>query len=313
LLRHGLVRASFIPPRHQRELRELTRHRTNFVRERATLTNRVQKVLEGTNLKLAAVVANVLGASGRAMLAAIVAGEADPATLAELAQGRLRKKREQLEQALVGRVQPHHRFLLAELPAQIDGLDATIARFDAEIARRCVADEQEAVVQLLDTIPGVGRAMAELLVAEVGGDMGKFPTPAHLAAWAGVAPGNNESGGRQRSGKTRKGNAWLKTALVQAAHGAARMRGTALAARYRRIAGRRGAKRAIMAVAHRLLIIVYQVIASREPYRELGADYLDRQRPAATADHLLRRLRQLGVEVQVLASASVDATPIVAT
>ena len=313
MLRHGLVRASFIPPRHQRELRELTRHRTNFVRERATLTNRVQKVLEGTNLKLAAVVANVLGASGRAMLAAIVAGEADPATLAELAQGRLRKKREQLEQALVGRVQPHHRFLLAELPAQIDGLDATIARFDAEIARRCVADEQEAVVQLLDTIPGVGRSMAELLVAEVGGDMGKFPTPAHLAAWAGVAPGNNESGGRQRSGKTRKGNAWLKTALVQAAHGAARMRGTALAARYRRIAGRRGAKRAIMAVAHRLLIIVYQVIASREPYRELGADYLDRQRPAATADHLLRRLRQLGVEVQVLASASVDATPIVAT
>ena len=313
LLRHGLVRPSCIPPRHQRELRELTRHRTNFVRERATLTNRVQKVLEGTNLKLAAVVANVLGASGRAMLAAIVAGEADPATLAELAKGRLRKKREQLEQALVGRVQPHHRFLLAELLAQIDGLDETIARFDAEIARRCVADEQEAVVQLLDTIPGVGRAMAELLVAEVGVDMDKFPTPAHLAAWAGAAPGNNEGGGRQRSGKTRKGNAWLKTALVQAAHGAARMRGTSLAARYRRIAGRRGAKRAIMAVAHRLLIIVYQVIARREPYRELGADYLDHQRPAATADHLLRRLRQLGIEVQVLASPPAGDTPIVAT
>ncbi len=302
LLRHGLVRASFIPPRHQRELRELTRHRTNFVRERATLTNRVQKVLEGTNLKLASVVTNVLGVSGRAMLAAIVAGAADPATLAELAKGRLRKKREQLEQALAGRVQPHHRFLLAELLAQIDGLDETIARFDAEIARRCVADEQEAVVQLLDTIPGVGRAMAEVLVAEVGVDMSRFPTPAHLAAWAGVAPGNNESGGRQRSGKTRKGNAWLKTALVQAAHGAARAKGTALAARYRRVAGRRGAKRAIMAVAHRLLLIVYHVIARREPYRELGADYLDRQRPAATADRLLRRLRRLGVEVQVLPS-----------
>jgi len=188
--------------------------------------------------------------------------------------------------------------LLAELLAQIDGPDETIARFDAEIARRCVADEQEAVVQLLDTIPGVGRAMAELLVAEVGVDMCRFPTPAHLAAWAGVAPGKNESGGRQRSGKTRKGNTWLKTAL---------------AARYRRIAGRRGARRAIMAVAHRLLIIVYQVIARREPYRELGADYLDRQRPAATADHLLRRLRQLGVEMKVLASASANDTAIVAT
>ena len=166
---------------------------------------------------------------------------------------------------------------------------------------------------MLDTIPGIGRAMAELLVAEVGVDMRRFPTSAHLAAWAGVAPGNNESGGRQRAGKTRKGNAWLKTALVQAAHGAARAHGTALAARYRRIAGRRGAKRAIMAVAHRLLIIAYHVIMHRVPYRELGADYLDHQRSAATADQLLRRLRRLGVEVQVLASASADDTASVAT
>ncbi len=313
LLRHGLVRPSFIPPRHQRDLRELTRHRTTFVRERATLANRVQKVLEGTNLKLAAVVTNVLGVSGRAILAALLAGEEDVAVLADLAKGKLRKKRDELERALRGQLRPHHRFLLTALLAQIDGLDATIARFDAEIARLCTVNEEEQVVTLLDTIPGIGRAMAELLVAEVGIDMGRFPTPAHLAAWAGVAPGNNESGGRQRAGKTRKGNTWLKTALVQAAHGAARMQGTALAARYRRIAGRRGAKRAIMAVAHRLLIIVYHVIAHRVPYRELGADYLDHRRPAATADHLLRRLRQLGVEVQVLASASANATAIVAT
>jgi transposase len=313
LLRHGLVRPSFIPPRHQRDLRELTRHRTTFVRERATLANRVQKVLEGTNLKLAAVVTNVLGVSGRAILAALLAGEEDVAVLADLAKGKLRKKRDELERALRGQLRPHHRFLLAELLAQIDGLDATIARFDAEIARQCAANEEEEVVTLLDTIPGIGRAMAELLVAEVGVDMGRFPTPAHLAAWAGVAPGNNESGGRQRAGKTRKGNTWLKTALVQAAHGAARAHGTALAARYRRIAARRGAKRAIMAVAHRLLIIAYHVIAQREPYRELGAGYLDRQQPAALADRLLRRLRQLGVEVQVRASASTDATPIVAT
>lgn len=167
---------------------------------------------------------------------------------------------------VVGRVQPHHRFLLAELLAQIDGLDETIARFDAEIARRCVADEQEAVVQLLDTIPGVGRAMAELLVAEVGVDMDKFPTPAHLAAWAGVAPVNNESGGRQGAGKTRKGNAWLKTAL---------------AARYRRIAGRRGAKRAIMAVAHRLLIIVHRVSRLQLVVgRFTGTSYLSSSPPA---------------------------------
>jgi transposase len=252
-------------------------------------------------------------ASGRAILAALLAGEEDVTVLADLAKGKLRKKRDELERALRGQLRPLHRFLLAELLAQIDGLDATIARFDAAIARQCAANEEEEVVTLLDTIPGIGRAMAELLVAEVGVDMRRFPTSAHLAAWAGVAPGNNESGGRQRAGKTRKGNTWLKIALVQAAHGAARAQGTALAARYRRIAARRGAKRAIMAVAHRFLIIAYHVIAQREPYRELGADYLDRQQPAALADRLLRRLRQLGVEVQVLASASADATAIVAT
>ena len=301
LLRHGLVQPSFIPPRHQRELRELTRQRTNFVRGRATLVNRVQKVLESTNLKLTAVVSNVAGVSGRAILAALLDGEEDVTVLADLAKGKLRKKRDQLERALSGRLQPHHRFLLTELLTQIDGLDEAIARFDAEIAKRCAVNEAEDVVELLDTIPGIGRAMAELLVAEVGLDMRKFPTPAHLAAWAGVAPGSNESAGRQRSGRTRKGNAWLKTALVQAAHGAARMKGTALAAQYQRVAARRGAKRAIMAVAHRLLIIAYHVIARREPYRELGADYLERRRPAAAVDRLVRRLRQLGFEVTVSA------------
>ena len=306
LLRHGLVRPSFIPPREQRELRELTRQRTNFVRERATLVNRVQKVLEGTNLKLAAVVSNVVGASGRAILAALLGGEQDVAVLADLAKGKLRKKRDQLERALVGHLAPHHRFLLTELLAQIDGLDETIARFDAEIARRCAADDREALIELLDTIPGIGRAMAELLIAEIGVDMRRFPTPGHLAAWAGVAPGNNESGGRPRAARTRQGNAWLKTALVQAAHGAARMKGTALAAKYQRVAARRGAKRAIMAVAHRLLIIAYHVIARREPYRELGADYLERRRSPATVDRLVHRLRQLGVEVTVTSEVGSD-------
>jgi len=301
LLRHGLVEPSFIPPRHQRELRELTRQRTNFVRGRATLVNRVQKVLESTNLKITSVISNVAGTSGRAILAALLGGEEDVAVLADLAKGKLRKKRDQLRQALSGRLAPHHRFLLIELLAQIDGLDETIVRFDAEIARLCTVNAEEDVIALLDTIPGIGRAMAELLVAEIGVDMGKFPTADHLAAWAGVAPGSNESAGRQRSGRTRKGNAWLKTALVQAAHGAARMRGTALAAQYRRVAARRGARRAIMAVAHRLLIIAYHVIARREPYRELGPDYLEGRRPAAVVDRLVQQLRQLGVEVTVMA------------
>ena len=309
LLRHGLVEPSFIPPRHQRELRELARQRTNFVRGRATLVNRVQKVLESTNLKLTAVVSNIAGVSGRAILAALLDGEEDVAVLADLAKGKLRKKRDELERVLSGRLEPHHRFLLTELLAQIDGLDETIARFDAEIARLCAVNEEDEVVALLDTIPGIGRAMGELLVAEIGVDMTKFPTPAHLAAWAGVAPGSNESAGRQRSGRTRKGNAWLKTALVQAAHGAARMKGTALAAKYRRVAARRGAKRAIMAVAHRLLIIAYHVIARREPYRELGADYLERRRPVAVVDRLVQRLRQLGVEVSVTVDAPSGVPP----
>jgi transposase len=299
LLRHGLVRPSFIPPRHQRDLRDLTRHRTSFVRERAALVNRVQKVLEGANIKLAAVATDVMGASGRAMLAALVAGEGDARLLAALAKGKLRHKRAQLEQALAGRVRPHHRFLLAELLAQIDGLEETIARFDAQIQRACLANDEEAVVALLDTIPGVGRETAELLVAEIGTDMRRFPSADHLAAWAGLAPGNHESGGRQRSGRTRKGNRWLRAALIQAAHAAARTKRTALSARYQRLAARRGKKKAIVAVAHALLVLAYHIIRRREPYRELGADYLDRQRPAATAKRLVHRLRKLGFAVSL--------------
>lgn len=299
LLRHGLVRPRFIPPPHQRELRELTRHRTNFVRERATLSNRIQKVLESANRKLASVASDVLGVSGRAMLAAVAAGEEDAARLAALAKGRLRKKREALEQALSGRVRPHHRFLLTELLVQIDAIEETIARFDEQIALACATNDEEVVVELLDTIPGIARGTAELLVAEIGTDMGRFPSADHLASWAGLCPGNNESGGRQRSGRTRKGNAWLRAALVASAQAAVRTKGSYLAAQYHRIAARRGAKKAIIAVAHTLLTIAYHVIARREPYHELGADYFDRQKPAATAHRLVRRLRQLGFAVTI--------------
>ena len=226
LLRHGLLRASFIPPVGQREMREMTRHRSNFVRERATLVNRVQKVLESANIKLASVASDVMGVSGRAMLAALIEGHASPAEMADLAKGKLREKREQLVKALEGRVKPHHRFILTELLCQIDNLEEAVSHFDEQIQLLCVPFE--AAIALLDTIPGVARQTAEIIVSEIGIDMSRFPSAAHLAAWAGVAPGNNESAGKRRSGKTRKGNQALGVALNQAAHGAAHTKGTYL-------------------------------------------------------------------------------------
>jgi transposase len=299
LMRHGLVRPSFVPPRAQRDLRDLTRHRTNFVRERATLIHRVQKVLESTNIKLASVATDVLGLSGRSMLAAIAAGENDAGCLADLARGKLRTKRAELEAALTGRVRPHHRFLLTELLVQIEGTEETIARFDAQIAAMCEADETGDVVQLLDTIPGVGRATAELLVAEIGTDMSRFPTAGHLASWAGLCPGNNESAGKRRSGRTRQGNGWLRAAMVAAAQSAVRSCKTSFWAQYQRLKARRGVKRAILAVAHAMLVCAYHIIRRREPYRELGPDYYDRRQPAATARKLTRRLRNLGFDVAI--------------
>jgi transposase len=289
------LKASFIPPLGQRELRELTRHRTNFVRERATLVNRVQKTLESANIKLASVASNVVGVSGRAMLAALLTGQTDTAQMAELAKGRLRDKRDQLSKALEGRVKPHHQFVLTELLGQIDSLDETIARFDAEIEKYCRPFEE--AVALLDTIPGVARRSAEVIISEIGNDMSRFPTANHLAAWAGVAPGNNESAGKRYSGKTRKGDQALEVALIQAAHAASHTHNTYLAAQYHRLAARRGKKRAIVAVAHSILVIAYHLIQRKEPYRELGADYFDKRRPEATAKRLLMRLQKLGYDV----------------
>lgn len=297
LMQYGLLKASFIPPEGQRELRELTRYRSSFVRERANLVNRVQKVLESANIKLASVATDISGASGRAILAAIVADQASPEAMAELAKGRMREKREQLARALEGRVKAHHRFVLTELLAQIDSLDETIARFDQEIENYCRPFE-EAII-LLDTIPGVARETAEIIVSEIGIDMSHFPTPNHLASWAGVAPGNNESAGKRRSGKTTKGNKPLKTALTQAAQAASRTRATYLSAQYHRLAGRRGKKKAIMAVAHSILIIAYHIINRREAYRELGGDYFDKRRPEATIKRLVKRLEQFGYQVSL--------------
>jgi transposase len=301
LLQHGLLRASFIPPPVQRELRELTRHRSTFVRERATLVNRVQKVLESANIKLAAVATDVLGVSGRAMLQALIAGETEPTAMAELAKGRLRNKREQLSQALDGRVQAHHRFVLTELLGQIDSLEDTLARFNEQI--EVYRAPFAAAVELLDTIPGVGQETAEVIVAEMGADMSRFPTARHLAAWAGLAPGNHESAGKRRTGRTRKGNQALRQGLIQAAHAAAHTKGTYLAAQYHRLAARRGSKRAIVAVAHSMLVIAYCLLSRHEPYRELGGDYFDRLRPETTATRLLRRLENLGYKITLQAPA----------
>lgn len=297
LLQHGLLRASFVPPVAQRELRDLTRYRSTFIRERVNLVNRLQKLLEDANIKLASVASDVMGKSGRAMLAALLEGTTDPEQLAALAKGRLRAKREQLLKALAGRVKPHHRFVLTELLCQIDGLDETITHFDEQI--RVTSAPFEEAVGLLDTIPGLSRQSAETIVAEMGADMSRFPDADHLAAWAGVAPGNHESAGKRYSGKTRKGNKVLRTSLVQAAHAAVRVKNTYLAAQYHRLAGRRGKKRAIGAVAHSILVMAYHMLSRKEPYREAGADYFDRFQPQAVAQRLVRRLHQLGYEAEL--------------
>jgi transposase len=297
LLRHGLLKASFIPPVGQRELRELTRYRSTFVKERATLINRVQKVLESANIKLASVASDVMGVSGRAILEALIEGQATPEVMAGLAKGKLREKREYLVQALGGRVKAHHRFVLAELLCQIDSLDETITRFDQEIEAYCRPFE-EAVV-LLDTIPGVARRTAEIIVSEIGTDMSRFPTADHLSSWAGVAPGSNESAGKRRSGKTRQGDKPLGVALNQAANAAAHTKNTYLSAQYHRLAARRGRKRAIVAVAHSILVIAYHLIQRNEPYRELGSDFFDNRSPQVTMKRLVKRLEHLGYQVAV--------------
>jgi transposase len=297
LLRHGLLKASFVPPKGQRELRELTRFRTTFIKEKATLINRLQKALESANIKLASVVTNIEGVSGRAMLEAIIEGTADPEAMAALAKGRLRAKQEALEQALAGRVQSHHRFILRELLCQIDNLDESIEHFDAEIEAHC--RPFEAAIERLDTIPGVARETAEVIVSEIGTDMSRFPSADHLASWAGVAPGNHESAGKRLSGRTTKGNQALVAALTQAAWAASHTKNTYLSAQYRRLASRRGRKKAIVAVAHSILVIAYYLIQRQESYEDLGSNYFDRRNPEVTEKRLVRRLEQLGYKVSL--------------
>jgi transposase len=295
LMQHGLIRGSFIPPAEIRALRDLSRYRTSLIQERTREANRIQKVLEDANIKLAAVASDVLGVSGRQMLEAIIAGEADPRVLADLAKRKLRRKQAELEQALTGRVQAHHRLLLRELLDHVDYLDRAIARVSAVIEAR--TRPFAAALALLCSIPGVKQRTAEVLLAEIGADMGRFPSARHLCSWAAVCPGNHESGGKRRSGQTRKGNRWLRAALLQAAWAAVRVKGGYFGAQFRRVARRRGEKKAAVAVAHSLLTVVYHVLKDGAPYEELGAAYFDRLEPGKLARYHLRRLAELGYGV----------------
>ena len=295
LLQHGLLRASFVPPPPTRELRDLTRPRAQLVAEKATAANRVQKVLEDANIKLASVATDVLGVSGRDMPGALIAGEDDAAKLADKARKRLRNKIPALQTALRGRVTEHHRFQLRLLLDHVTHLEGLIGRLGGRI-EAVMAPFAEAV-ERLTTIPGVEQRAAEVVIAEIGPDMSQFPTAEHLASWAGMCPGNDESAGKRKSGKTAKGSRWLRQILTQAAWAASHTKGTYLAAQYRRLAARRGKKRALVAVGHTLLVILYHLLKDHTTYAELGGDFLERLEPDQLTRHLVKRLEKLGQNV----------------
>jgi transposase len=333
LLIHGLLKPSFIPPKPQRELREMTRYRGTLVQERARVVNRVQKLLEGMNIKLAAVATDVLGVSGRAMLEALVADRLGPAEMAQLARGRMRTKLPELEKALTGMVGKHQRKLLALQLAHIDFLDEQVEELSAEIVLHMqgmdapprsgdaeggndASEERdtevpfgtnvplppmryEDAIALLDTAPGVDQRVAETILAELGADMRRFPTPEQAAAWSGIAPGNHESGGKRYSGRTRQGNQTLCSALTQAAWSAVRTQDTYLKSRYERLVVRRGKKRAIVAVAHSLLKSIWHMLARHEPYQDLGGDYFDSRRKESKINYYLSQLHKLGYATQI--------------
>jgi transposase len=300
LLRVGLLAPSFIPDRAQRELRDLVRYRLSVVEERSRVVNRIQKVLEDANLKLSAVATDLQGKSAQAMLVALLGGEEDPAVLAALARGRMRSKVAELERALAGRVRDHHRYLLGQLLGHLHFLDEEIAQLEERIEQELAAlPPFRELVPALDTIPGIDRMAAITILAEIGVDMHRFASAKHLAAWAGMAPGNNETGGKARPTKTRKGNRYLRRILVQAGHAAAHKRDSYLRAQYYRIARRRGAGRAAMAVGHTILQIVYYLIVRGESYHEVGADYLERRNAEGRIRYLKRELEKLNVRVTV--------------
>jgi transposase len=344
LLQHGLLRASFVPPRPQRELREVTRYRSKLVEERARLVNRIQKVLEDSNVKLASVATDITGVSGRAILQALLDGQEDPQALAELARGRMRGKRDELAQAVQGTLREHHRFLLTSHLRQLDFYDAQIAELDHEIARRLGVEtgpdpdnpdpsdgepitgkrgpsaeplpqdtglaphsasqppadmmfSQAEAMRILDEVTGVNQRIAEIVLAELGLRLEQFPSEGHLVSWVGLCPAAKISAGKRLSTKTGKGNRWLKRALIEAAHGAARSKHTYLGAYYQRLKKRLGSKKAIVALAHRILVIIYHLLKERQSYRERGPGHADEQAAESSKRWAIRRLEQLGFAV----------------
>ena len=345
LVQHGLLRASFVPPRPQRELREVTRYRSKLVAERARLVNRIQKVLEDSNVKLASVATDITGVSGRAILRALLDGEDDPEALADLARGRLRSKRDELTQAVQGTLRDHHRFLLTSQLRQLDFYDLQISELDQEIARRLgvqtgpddpepqgdelasdnhtssidslsdggadpasysprspsdPARSQAEVIRILDEVTGINQRIAQIVVAELGIQLDQFPSEGHVVSWAGLCPQAKISAGKRLSTKTGKGNRWLKQALIEAAHGAARSKNTYLGAYYQRLKKRMGSKKAIVALAHRILVIMYHLLKEQQSYRELGPGHADEQAAESSKRWAIRRLEQLGFAVSLI-------------
>jgi len=323
LHQHGLLRNSFVPPRAIRELRDLTRGRATVTQDHTSIANRIQKVLEDANIKLATVVSDVFGASGRAMLRALMKGEGDATVLADLSKGSLRCKIPELRRALEGRLTAHHRFLLQRYWEQLERLEDQTRQLEAEIAQRMqpTAEEtaqaleglpdgsplplspREEAIELWMELPGVGRITASSLVAELGVNMEQFPSAAHLASWAALCPGNNESAGKRKSGRTRKGNVWLRRTMCEAAWAAAHSKNTYFAAQFRRIASRRGKKRALVAVAHSVLVVAYHMLKNKRHYQELGADFFDTLNKEQVKRRLVQRLGKLGFQVTLTASA----------
>ncbi|WP_078430500.1 IS110 family transposase [Alkalihalobacterium alkalinitrilicum] len=297
LLRHGLLKASFIPDRNQRELRELVRYRRSIIEERARQHNRIQKVLEGANIKLGSVISDIMGVSSKNMLRAIAEGEDDPEKLANLAQRTLKRKKDDLELALRGYISPNQRLMLKTIIKHIDFLSEEIEKLDQEVAKRVSSYQED--IDRLDSIPGIATRMAEQILSEVGTDVKQqFPSAAHMCSWAGLVPGQNESAGKRKSSKTRKGNKYLRSALTEAAHS---VRGSKnyLGALYRRTASRKGRKRAGIVVAHAMLRISYYLLIRKKMYVDLGEDYFDKQREQSIVRHSLRRLESLGYTVSL--------------